>query len=70
MIKVKRRFKRFDTGSPSDIREYEEILDDSLCTITDKDTVSETTKIFDDEGKLSELIQRTIYLVHWEEQIL
>lgn len=70
MIKTKKRFKRFNTADTADVAEYEDIINDSLCTITSKENVTETTKNFDDEGKLSDIVQRTVYLVHWEEQVL
>lgn len=70
MIRTKKRFKRFNTADAEDVREYEEIINDSLCMVTSKENITETTKNFDDEGKLSDIVQRTVYLIHWEEQIL
>lgn len=70
MIKTRRRFKRFRVDDNLDVQEYEDILNDSLCTITSREVQIEKNKIFDDEGKLSQMTETTTYLVHWEEQIL
>jgi len=64
MIKIKRRFKRFRVDDPVDVNEYEEILNDSLCSITNREVQIEKNKTFNDEGKLESMSEITTYLVH------
>lgn len=70
MIKIKRRFKRFRLDDPQEVLEYEEVLNDSLCTVTNRELQIEKTKTFNDEGKLENMQETSTYLVHWEEQVL
>ena len=70
MIKIKRRFKRFRLDNEKDVAEYEDVLNDSLCTVTNRETQIEKVKTFSDEGKLAEVTEMSTYLVHWEERVL
>ena len=70
MQRTVRKFKRFRVDDVEDLKEYNEILDDPLCHITDRDVQVEETMHFDDEGKLSRKEKRTTFLVHWEEKII
>ena len=70
MIRTQRRFKRFRLDIEDEVKEYEGILNNSLCTVTNREVQSEEVKTFNDQGRLSEVTKFTTYLVHWEEQIL
>lgn len=67
MRKVKRFFKRFRVDDPDDLKEYNQILNDTMCTITERETQVETIKSFDNEGKLASMHDITTYLIHWEQ---
>jgi hypothetical protein len=67
MITTKRKFIKIDTSSKIDRDKYEEILNNPLCHIIDKEAIKETRKIFDSEGKLSESMDIIYYLIHYDE---
>ena len=52
MIKTKRCFKKFATDNSSDMEEYEDILNNPLCTITDKIVEKEKRQEYNDRGNL------------------
>jgi len=60
-----RRFRTFSVTNPLDIVAYEVILNDPLSTITEKETTIEKDQIYDDSGKLAQVVERTLMLVHW-----
>lgn len=68
MIRTKKKFRRFDTSDATAMNNYESLINDPLCVVTDKENVTETNKVFDSEGKLAEITQRIVYLLHWEER--
>ena len=70
MIKTRRHFGKFQTDDVNRMLEYEEMLNDPLCTITDKVIEKEKRTEYNDRGNMI-LQQDSIYfLVHWEEKIL
>lgn len=70
MRKVIRKFKRFLVDEPADLEEYNEIINDPFCHITDRDIQLEETSHYNDEGQLARKEKRTTMLVHWEERQL
>lgn len=69
MKKTVRRFKKFNLYDPEDEREYNELLNDPLVNVTERELIDEKTIHSDGEGGSRTEI-RPIYLVHWEEQVL
>lgn len=70
MIKVHRRFKKFQTTDARDMDEYEEVLNNPLCTITDKVLEKEKRQEYNDNGNLIQQQEIIYFLVHWEEKLL
>lgn len=50
--------------------EYEDILNNPLCSILSDKVEKETTKHFDDEGKMISIEEKLLRLVTWEEKVL
>ena len=65
----KNRFQRFYIDDPADMQEYNDLLEDPFCTITEKEVIMEKTITTDGEGNSSTQIRPT-YVVHWQERIL
>jgi len=70
MIKVRRRFKKFDTDISTDMKQYNDILNDPLCTIVDKVVEKEKVQEYNDRGNLIRQKDIIYFLIHWEEKIL
>lgn len=70
MIKVSRRFKKFRTDDDMHMEEYNRILNNPLCTITDKVLEKEKRQEYNDRGNLLQQQDLIYFLVHWEEKIL
>jgi len=70
VVKVKRRFRKFQTDDPTHMEDYERVLNDPLCTITDKMVEKEKRQEYNDRGNLIQQQDIIYFLVHWEEKIL
>ncbi len=70
MIKVERKFKKFRTDDTEEMIEYNQILNDPLCTITDKILEKEKRQEYNDRGNLIQQQDIIYFMVHWEEKIL
>jgi len=70
VIKSKKHFKKWRVDRDDDVAKYEAILNDPLCTITEKTEVKETVKTFDDEGRMDSMETFIYFLVHWTEKLL
>lgn len=70
MAKLKRHFQKFDTADDDDMVAYQEILDNPLSKITERETTNEDTDFYDGEGRLIRSEKRIVYLVHWEESLI
>lgn len=66
MKRTTKQFRRFYIDQTEDMLEYNEILNDPMCTITEKELMMEKTITSDGEGNTTTTITPT-YLVHWEE---
>lgn len=69
MKKLKRRVRKFRMDITEDRVAYEEILNNSLCAITERTTEKESDKSYED-GKLTNIREYIFYMVHWEEKVL
>ncbi len=70
MIKVIRNFRKFQTDDTSHMEDYGKILNDPLCTITDKILEKEKRQEYNDRGNLIQQQDIIYFLVHWEEKVL
>ena len=70
MRKTEKRFLRVDTTVEDQVKKYELLLNDPLVNILDQESVTEKLRIFSDEGKLQEVQEHVVYLVHYEKTIL
>lgn len=70
MIKTKRKFGKFDTDDATHISNYEDILNNHLCHITDKIIEKEKRQEYNDNGNLIRQQEIIYFLVHWEEDVL
>lgn len=70
MKRVRKRFKKFDLEDATHVQEYEELLENILVKITEREKVIETEKSYSEEGVLKSSIDHICYLVHWEEQVI
>lgn len=70
MIKINKHFKKFGVDDENDRKEYEAIINNPLCTVTDKLVEKEKTQEYNDKGNLIRQQDVIYFLVHWEEKIL
>jgi len=70
LYNTERQTKKFDTDNLEDLKEYDAILNNPLCSIISERPEKLTTKHFDDEGNLSSQDDRLIKLVTWEVKVL
>lgn len=70
MYNTKKTTKKFRTDNLEDMQEYDEILNDPLCSIISerKEKVNETT--FNEEGRPDFSRDEIILVVTWEEKFL
>jgi hypothetical protein len=71
VFNTKTQTKKFDTDKQEDLDEYDEILNNPLCTVTQSWKEKLTDKEFDPEtGKMCSMNERLILVISWEEQVL
>ena len=70
MRRTIKKHKRFFLNDVSDMREYDEIINDPNITILSSVIAPEEHVEYNDEGKMTSRIKTNTYLVHWEEEIL
>ena len=70
MYKVKTQTAKFDTNSVEDLKEYDAILNNPLCTIIREIKEKLSTKHFDDEGKPTYQDDKLVLVVTWQEKAL
>jgi hypothetical protein len=70
MYETKRRSMSFDVMDKDEVKKYEEILNDPLCTITSNNVNNTSRTIFSDEGKPLEKIDILIRTIEWDEKHL
>jgi hypothetical protein len=70
MYDIRRQTQKFNTDSTEELREYDEILNDPLCTIVKeyKEKISE--KKFSEEGNIASIHEYVILVVTWDEKVL
>lgn len=51
-------------------KEYADILSNPCNRILKTDQIKETEKLFDDEGRLASIIDKTYIYIEWEEESL
>lgn len=69
MYNIRRHTQKFDTDSPTDMTEYDNILNDPLCSII----VERKEKLREehyDEGKLMSSSETILLVVTWDEKEL
>lgn len=69
LYNIKRRVQKFDTDEQDDMNEYEEILNNPLCSIISSYKEKLTTKETDSDGNSTE-DSTVIMVVTWEEKKL
>jgi hypothetical protein len=70
---VKRRrkfFRKFDTSDEAQLKDYQDLVDNVMARITDREKVIETTKYYSEEGHLTSTVDRLCFIVHWEEDVI
>lgn len=61
--------RKFDTEDNQDLQDYDDILNNPLCSVVEKRTEKLTTKEFS-EGEVSSQNDRVILVVTWREKKL
>lgn len=68
MINIRRHFKKFQTDDLDQMREYEGIINNPLCTVVEKVLEKEKDQEYNDRGNLIRQREIVYFLVHWEER--
>ncbi len=70
MYETQRRSMSFDIMDKDEVKIYESILNDPLCTITSNVVNTTSRTIFNEDGKPLEKIDILIRTVEWDEKHL
>ena len=70
MLRVRRQFKRFRTDDTNEMKDYENLLNNPLCSIIEKTLEKEKEQEYNDRGNLIRQQDVLYYLVHWEERLV
>lgn len=70
MYETRRRTLSFDLMDKDEVKIYEEILNDPLCTITSNVINTTSRTIYGDDGKQLEKIDILIRTVEWDTKML
>ena len=65
-----RHTERFDTDKENDLKSYDEVLNNPLCTIIDRRQEKIREEHKDDEGNTVFIKERIVWVVTWEERQL
>lgn len=70
MYTVKHQTKQFDLNRSSDLRDYDAILNDPLCSISREVKEKLVSKEMDEEGNVTSSQERLILVVTWQRKTL
>lgn len=70
MYNTRRHTRKFDTDTAEDMKEYEDVLNDPLCSILAEVREKLNTTTYGDDGKPIHSEDRLIMVVTWEEKYL
>lgn len=70
MYNTKSETRKFHTDSPEDMKDYDDILNDPLCSIIAERKEKLNTTEFDERGKPSSSSDEVILVVTWETKSL
>jgi hypothetical protein len=71
MYSIKRRSITFDTQNSEDVRQYEEIMNNPLCTITSNNVnITKEVQHDPDSGRPMMTIEKIMRSVEWSEKVL
>jgi len=70
VLRVRRQFKRFRTDDTNEMKDYENLLNNPLCSIIEKTLEKEKEQEYNDRGNLIRQQDVLYYLVHWEERLV
>lgn len=68
MYNTERHTRKFDIDDQEDMTEYDDIMNDPLCTILIREKIKETETTY--EGESQTKTDSWFYLVTWEERRL
>jgi len=70
MFSTKKKTAVFDLNTKKDLEQYDDILNNSLCTVIKEHKEKMADKEFDNEGKMISLKEKIVLVVTWEEKKL
>lgn len=70
MYGTKKKTARFDTEKKSDLERFDAIINDPLCSILSKEKEKIRDEQRDDEGNVTFVHERFVWVVTWEERTL
>lgn len=70
MFKTEHHTEKFDTESTEDLKKYDAILDNPLCSILEERKEKLETKFTNDDGDIIGSESKIILVVTWSEKIL
>lgn len=70
MYSTKHKTKKFDTDDEDELEEYDEILNNPLCTIVSERKEKLKMEDYDNEGNMIHMEEHIILVVTWDEKIL
>ena len=70
MYSTVKKTARFDTEKKNDLAAYDEVINNPLCTVLEKEKEKIRDEHRDDEGNISFVNERHVWVVTWEEKML
>jgi len=70
MYNVRRKTQKFDTDRTEDLNEYNDIINDPLCSVIAEKKEKLREEHYDDEGKPMSFSEKIILVVTWDEKVL
>ncbi len=70
MIRTKKKFAKFRLDNEEHIKRYQDLLDDPMIEITEREIEKEKLNEYNDRGQLTRSIERLYYLIHWSEKLV
>ncbi len=70
MYNVRRKTEKFDTDVSAELQQYNDIINDPLCSVISEKKEKLREEHYDDEGKLMSFSEKIILVVTWDEKVL
>ena len=70
MYNTERHTQKFNTDETEEMEQYDEILNNPLCTVIAERKEKLSKKEFNGEGQMSSIDEHVILVVTWDEKVL